>query len=173
MRNFFIFEGRDQQPGLTGNPKKDFLWLRTSRASVAFTLEFYRLETFRLNLYSFLLHVLNGNWNAKHCHANTPCHDLIASSFNGAPAAHCKEWFDLFNRSGLREWDNKWEASKGKTAMEGGRRGHSATLAGSTKRDKGRLIMSEARRRGRGCLPRRQSFSSLSRRAPKLREREQ
>ena len=59
----------------------------------------------------------------------------------------CKEWFDLFNRSGLREWDNKWEASKGKTAMEGGREARSfCNLGGkrASERDKGRLIMSDA-----------------------------
>ena len=133
MRNFFIFEGTNSRDYITGNPKKDFLWLRTSRASVAFTLEFYRLETFRLNLYSFLLHVLNGNWNAKHCHANMPCHDLIASSFHGAPLAHYAKngLIYLIGADYVNGIINGRRAKAKRRWKEGGRRGHSATLEGS------------------------------------------
>ena len=82
-----------------------------------------------------------------------------------------KEWLDLFNGSGgLREWDNRWEATS-KMAMEArsfcnlGAGGNREARQGPTHNVRGGP-------EGRECPTRRQSFSSLSRRAAKLRERE-
>ena len=117
-----------------------------------------------------------GRWNAKHCH------HLIASSFNDHTAVrHDGPLRSVEGKNGLiylmgagggglREWDNRWEATS-KMAMEArsfcnlGAGGNREARQGPTHNVRGGP-------EGRECPTRRQSFSSLSRRAAKLRERE-
>ena len=103
----------------------------------------------------FILAVLHGNWNAKHCHAaNMPCHDLIASSFHGAPPSHYAKngLIYLIGADYVNGIINGRRAKAKRRWKEGGREARSfCNLGGkrASERDKGRLIMSDARRRGR------------------------
>ena len=64
--------------------------------------------------------------------ANMPCHDLIASSFHGAPAHYAKNGLIyLIGADYVNGIINGRRAKAKRRWREGGRRGHSATLAGS------------------------------------------